>query len=315
MSEDVPNLMSALYPWAHRQGENFTTESLVWMLRMLLVHAPEQGMDLLSWLCFGQVDQLRLPVKICTQHTIDEGRPDISVEAPGILVFIEVKTVSSLGHDQVARYLGGLARRRDGRLAALVLLTRDDPELTDEQKQSVRCVRWYEVAQRLSKLSISGREASMAVEMFTTFLKERVMTLEPVDWQLIGGIQAIQSLALMIGEALKAANIPIYKRTGGHTWLGWYIGSNSMLWAGVSYSEPSLIKVAFDKVMADKAKFDAQGTGEWLDGEPRWAMDLNSESVHFFSRTADSQLACLTDFFRQAYPQACACLPSEERTV
>ena len=297
MNEQVPNLMSALYQWAYRQGENFATEALVWTLRTLLVHEPDEAIGLLSWLCFDRIGELKLPVTIGTQHTIDEGRPDISIQAPGVFIFVEVKTNSPLGLDQVDRYLAGLERQRMNRRGALVLLTRDAPELTSEQKNVVRCVRWHEIASRLRAVTITSAEAMAAIEMLTQFLKERVMTIEQVTWEFASGVTALRRLLVMLDAALSQAGIPKHAKANGWEFVGYYLDAKKY-WSGIRYDAPHLLVFGYE---------DYDGTFSDAKWGADMVLDLSSEEVHFHSRDAAGQLERLTQFVREAYSAFKAC--------
>jgi hypothetical protein len=302
MSDRSPNLMSALYPWASRQGENFTSESLVWVLRILLLHEADEAINLISWLCFAQDGALTLPVNIGTQRTIEEGRPDISIEAPGILVFMEVKTESPLGPSQVNRYLAGLEREQMTRRGALVLLTKDAPELSVEQEKVVRCVRWHEVASRLRSAMIKSAEAKAAIEMLVGFLKERIMTVEHVGWEYSHGVTALRRLLVMLDVALTQAGIPRHIKANAWDFVGYYL-DEKRYWAGIRYEEPHLLVFGYEnkakpdpiKIKQSKAAFRDASWG------PELVLDLSSEEVHIHSCSAEGQLERLTKFVREAY--------------
>lgn len=91
------DLFSCLFRWAHRQGENFTTEGFVWLLNLLLEKAPTVGREFVSYLCFGRPKPEVLEaqrVQVATQEVTAEGKPDICIETPRLLAFVEVKTGS-----------------------------------------------------------------------------------------------------------------------------------------------------------------------------------------------------------------------------
>ena len=101
------NLFSNLNRWAIRQNENFTTESLVLILKRLLLERPDIACSLLKDLTYGFLDLSEEQAKrtsIQTQTTIDEGKPDIEITVDNYLGHIEVKIDSELGEDQLTRY-------------------------------------------------------------------------------------------------------------------------------------------------------------------------------------------------------------------
>jgi len=108
LNQDMSDsLFSNLNRWAIRQNENFTTESLVLMLKRLLLERPDVACSLLKNLTDGFLDLSEEQAKrtsIQTQTTIDEGKPDIEIAVDDYLVYIEVKIDSELGEDQLTKY-------------------------------------------------------------------------------------------------------------------------------------------------------------------------------------------------------------------
>ena len=120
------NLFSNLNRWAIRQNENFTTESLVLILKRLLLERPDIACSLLKDLTDGFLDLSEEQAKrtgIQTQTTIDEGKPDIEITVDNYLVYIEVKIDSELGEDQLTRYRHALESAENKR-SFLVFLSR-----------------------------------------------------------------------------------------------------------------------------------------------------------------------------------------------
>src|SRR6185369_8569783 len=195
MRQIAPNLLSTLHRLAHRQHENFTTEAFVWTMQTLIAREPDLARSFLSWLCFGREDQCVDGCAITTQRAVEEGTPDIWVESARTLVLIEVKTISSFGENQVGRYLRSLSSRAAGRQSRLVVLTPDLPELSGEEFRLVRAVRWYEVAQKLRLMHAKSPATQHVLDQFVEFLKETVMTVERVGWELASGVEALTRLA------------------------------------------------------------------------------------------------------------------------
>ena len=108
------NLFSSLARYAERQDENYLTESLVFVLRLLLERAEQPGLKLLANICgpetldwFHRAED----VAISTQFTIEVGRPDIFIEiGKDTIIFIEVKHDSGLGCNQLEGYFEYLER-------------------------------------------------------------------------------------------------------------------------------------------------------------------------------------------------------------
>lgn len=321
------NLFSSLFRWAHRQGENYTTEALVWLLNHLLLTEPEAGRSLVSWLCFGDESEANLdqdPLLITTQEITEQGKPDICIESNRLLTYVEVKAGSQLGDNQIGRYLDALAQQGRGKQCRLVLLTRGPVEFADGEARPHRHVRWHEVADRLLQEGPRlGEATSFVVNQFVGFLEEQIMTIEHVGWEYTNGVIAMRRLVEMLGKALELANIPVYRATAGWDWIGYYLGQSRDLWAGISYTDPNKLLVGYELAEADLAKFEAlEGQGQeefvlernWNNGKPDFYLPLDEERVHFFALTKESQLTRLTTFLKKAYEMALSCMakPGEE---
>jgi hypothetical protein len=88
------NLLLGLHKCAGQQDENFTTEAFVHLLRHLQIVAPDTAGSLINFLTGSRVvptigDCSNL--KVTTQKTFMEGRPDILISGPNHFVIIEVK--------------------------------------------------------------------------------------------------------------------------------------------------------------------------------------------------------------------------------
>ena len=137
------------------------------------------------------------------------------------------------------------------------------------------------------------------------------MAIEHVGWEFATGIQAKRHFVYMLEKALEAANIPVYKRTAGWGWIGYYLGKDTGIWTGISYAQPCLLKLAFETAKPDREKFERLGRGEWNGGKVLFTLDLESEGVHFFALSKESQLGELTRFAQQAYADARSCVAVE----
>jgi len=128
---DIPagaseNLLLALYRLAHRQQENFVTESFAHLLRHLLREEPDAAVHILTWLTEEGVflrSDLDGPLKIGTQLATDEfGIPDLRVESDAVDVIVEVKLGSMITYEQVDAYRRELERKNRERRALVALL-------------------------------------------------------------------------------------------------------------------------------------------------------------------------------------------------
>src|SRR5262245_49354211 len=107
MTTPGPNVFHRLHKWAHRQDENFLTESLAVVLEQLLVLAPAAGTRLIARLTGGFID---LPpedasaIELQTQVEAVTGRPDLEIRTPHKLAWAEVKAESELRTGQLEGY-------------------------------------------------------------------------------------------------------------------------------------------------------------------------------------------------------------------
>ena len=124
------SLLARLYPYIHRQQENFTTESFAHLLEHLVRREPVAAARVLDWLTgstFFSVDCALEALSIVTQeHTEKHGIPDIRISGGDIDVLVEVKLDASLTYAQADAYAKELlAQARPRR--ALVALVRSQP--------------------------------------------------------------------------------------------------------------------------------------------------------------------------------------------
>jgi hypothetical protein len=102
------NLLVLLFRFAHRQQENFTTESFAHLLQHLIDGDPPAAARVLDWLTetlyFSQRGS-RSSLSVRTQdHTDENGIPDIRIEADDVDVIVEVKLGGDVTFDQLAFY-------------------------------------------------------------------------------------------------------------------------------------------------------------------------------------------------------------------
>jgi hypothetical protein len=119
------NLLVLLHPLAHRQQENFTTESLAHLLEYLLDREPGAAGRVLDWLTNSSFFSLRnageTPSIRTQAYAAEHGIPDIRIESDEIDVIIEVKLDDGLTFEQANAYATLLAKggRRRQTLVAL----------------------------------------------------------------------------------------------------------------------------------------------------------------------------------------------------
>jgi len=127
------NLLVLLHRLAHRQHENFTTESVAHLLGYLLDREPRAAGRVLDWMTNSSFFSQRNagePLSIRTRvYDAEHGVPDIRIESVDIDVIIEVKLDDGLTFDQANAYSKLLAKggRRRRRLVALTGATPFEP--------------------------------------------------------------------------------------------------------------------------------------------------------------------------------------------
>ena len=117
-------------------------------------------------------------VEVVTQLAIPRvGVLDAVLEAPGHRLVVESKLRSSYGEDQIRRYLGWLARLRDGKASALMTLTakvapwRDDEKtLASELSVGRAEKRWEELHEALQPFLDEAEEGDIAARVTRDFL-------------------------------------------------------------------------------------------------------------------------------------------------
>ena len=188
------NLLSRLFrlAWRQRQGENFLTESLVFVSYFMLKDNPSVGRDFLNWLCWEGdepqfVDGDRVSIKPW-KTTEKQKRPDIRIEVPTkALVFVEVKDkhTSELTKEQVDCYRGSLKDAKAGNtklITNLVLLTPKD-DVDERTRGDAKHVKWRELAKWLNDNASSSaghHVGEFLVDQFLDFLKRQGLSHQEI---------------------------------------------------------------------------------------------------------------------------------------
>lgn len=306
------NLFSSLFRWAHRQDENFVTDGFVYLLNWFLEHEPARGRELIQRLCSGvdsPVLEIGNRIRVSTQVTTDEGRPDVRIESERLLAFLEIKKGSGLGQDQLRRYRQVLKAAANVPVTRLILLTVFPVAFAEDEEHPDVHLRWHWVADWLNDQPWESEISRYLAKEYTAFLGEQIMTVEHVDWECPGGVQAMCRLTDMLGKALEVAQVPIHSRTAAWDYRGYYLDSKAF-WVGILFSDPSVLRftIQTEEVNVDREKFGTLGRGEIKDGKPAFEIDLSSEAVHFFARSKESQLDYLSEFVQNNYRDGKACL-------
>jgi len=294
------NVFSVLSKYAFRQEENYLTEALAFLLRLLLERNPPAGLDMVNRLCGRDpVSTFTDPpsIAISTQVTTEQGTPDIGIRVgDSTLVYVEAKHDSPLGVGQLAAYLDQLNRSGfpDTRL---VLLTRSRSSSiqTTLEPDDYHHLCWYEIYNWLSGIDTGDDVCQYLIAGFMNFLEEKRMSVKRISWEYIQGVPEMLNLADMmeaaISEAMPTAE---WKRSGGWHWRGYYLPHD--YWFGVRYHEPLLV------VFEDNRGYDPV----------TYRRDLNLEKEHFFSLNKDEQFELLVTFLKRAWEDAPAEVSSSD---
>ena len=281
------NVFSSLFKYSGAD-ENYLTEVLVFIMRLLLERDPVQGLSLVDLLthrnhgpCFADPGS----VIISTQVAGEKGRPDIEIrDGADALVYVEVKHDSALGVDQLERYQAQLLVSGVSE-TGLTLLTRSRHASlgTILPADDYHHLCWYEIYNRMARLDTPDKVIKYLMNSFMGFLEEKKMSMKQVTWEYIQGVPAMLKLTDML-EAAIAKVLPgvKFKRTPGWSWRGFYLHDD--LWWGVRYEEPLL--VVFE---------NNQGNVPVT-----YKRDLDLQGEHFFSLTKDQQFECLVAFLQDA---------------
>jgi hypothetical protein len=309
-----PNLLLRLHKWAIRQDENFVTEAFACLLEQLLLLAPEVGTRLISKLTAGSIRVAgdgASSIAIQAQVETGEGRPDLEVRVPHWLVWIEVKVESPLRAGQLEGYRV-LLRRAGVANTRLILLTRYPEQFFDEDTRPDFAIRWFEVADwietELPALAACGDIANFVAAQFLDFLRARGMTLTQVGKYMPDGLRALGSLLNMLTEAALACKVPVIKKPsadvdniglrldGGKYWTGLYYAEPEKLWF---CTRCKIDRDAAARLPGEITEPSWCPTGVWWNG-----IELDSESVHFYSLSKVQQIECLETFLRDCLAKA-----------
>jgi hypothetical protein len=314
MESPRDNLFLRLHKWAVRQVENVLTDAFAHVLQHLLDHEPEAAVALLENLTAGFFrlgPEEAKSVELRTQITLSEGTPDLEIRTSGRLAYVEVKSESEAGPEQLKKYRQ-ILEKSGVPSTCLILLTRYPASISDEKALPDAFVRWYQVAdwmeQECARYTLKSVSAYL-VEQFLGFLGARNMTIGQVTWELPGGVRALRTFTDMLTEAATACGLKA-QPWGSRNEMGVNL-NNSSYWIGITYDSPQILTFwtyKGKKVDKDKAAHLGKGSVfEWDDktgfGWKR-ELDLESEDVHFFARSKASQMQLLESFLKECLKMA-----------
>ena len=137
------------------------------------------------------------------------------------------------------------------------------------------------------------------------------MNLAQVNWQMPEGFRALANLFDMLMEAAAASKVSAKKSVGWDP--TWNIGINlekKKYWLGVNSAEPETLWFGTYHCRIDPekaARLDGEVEEDTsVPGSYRWwrRADLNSEPVHFFSRSKIGQIRWLMSFLQECLDMA-----------
>jgi hypothetical protein len=234
------NLLFTLYKYADRQSENFTTASLVHLLRWLLSNESPAAADLLNklsggWLHLSELDCCR--VSVASQKRAEGKQPDIEIidSTVGRKAIVEVKLKAQPHPSQFEYAKDGTER--------LVFLTRYPLVCPPNAERPVE-VRWYQVADWLRRDpdDIQLEISRYLINQFLAFLRCLGVTMERVDGTLFAGLPFLENLMTMIHEAVVGAGGRNIRKGGAFESIGLSFKKDQVAyWVGLYFQDRGLL--------------------------------------------------------------------------
>jgi hypothetical protein len=300
ITDEVPNVFSALQKYGSSASENYLTESFVYLIQILLQRDRDTGFELLNLLggklgWFGGGDA----ITVLTQVTLYDKNPttisvvpylvksvailDIKVEQGDRLLYIEVKHDSPLGENQLEIDLAHLQNTGKAQ-TQMVLLSRSksDALVTTLSHENFHHVCWYEIHNFLAAYIERDPICGYFVKSFVRFLEEKAMSLTPITSAYLDGVQGLIDLTRMLEIAFAQAVPSIKtKRIAGWSYRGLAF---AQYWCGFRYDKPFFI--VFENNVSKN---------------PIYHRKLDLREAGFLLQGGDQQFESLVHFIKQAY--------------
>jgi hypothetical protein len=293
----TPSLFASLYKWAKRQDENFCTEGLIYLLRLLITESPDRARPLIQVLSGGLIGQSSdtLPAtQVVGQVVSNQKRPDVQIACGRKLGWVEVKVDSPVGEGQLANYRKELRKRNCE--SRLVLLWRGGDPLPDNNRPDLY-VRWIEVSECLRRLTQSAQPTTprfdLVAQDYLAFLESRQLAMSPVSPNVARSIQDVGSLLRTIGELLTQTKLqaPAARRrttlNPDSPYLGHPVCVDGTVigWIGVHLHEPQWLffttegadkSLKLNLGMARQLAYDGRGD---MSGDKNWTLSIDLTSA------------------------------------
>lgn len=200
--ESNEDLLVRLYRWAHRQGENFTTEAFAHVLEHLVLVDPAAAARVLTWvvaatfeISVADVQELDIQTQYSTE---DHGTPDLRLLGDDLEIIVEVKLDGSLGAEQVNAYRAELARSSKGRRVLVGLVGRAPAVALPDD---VVARHWSDLAVELEQVLAAAKGIDPFVEIeINQFLRllshHRLLPVRRVESPLASAIEQHRDAAL-----------------------------------------------------------------------------------------------------------------------
>ncbi len=238
------SLFTSLHKWARQQDENFCTEGLIYVLRLLLQESPLHAETILSWLTDGLIGpECRTErVTVTGQVSGDEGRPDIEISTASKTAWVEAKVDSAVGPTQLERYRRMLARKPGEK--KLILLSRGADELAEANRPD-RTRTWIGLSDQLDRVlfQLESFHANVAFILrdYLSFLGPKQMKLNAVSRSASHSITDVGTIFSQIKLACAAARLQWkWNNSDAKSYLGYLLsdGAECVGWVGFNLTDP-----------------------------------------------------------------------------
>ena len=238
---------------------------------------------------------------VTSQIDTDEGTPDIMIDGPGSYALIEVKDESPVDLDQIQRY-SRLVERNPAQSKCLILLTKYQAPVID-QRIPVRAIRWTYITELLwvvlSRIDLTDT-SSHVTRQFIEFLEAKGMSVKKAGWEMVAGIAEFMNFKTVLRQAIEASGAVKVWEASGANHQGWGIPDAAERFTHfhiiVRFAEPGrLVFRSPEEHINEESRYEWEPSVH-MRGALEKLIDLDSEEVHFFARSLDSQREVLEGF-------------------